>query len=229
MKQWTQHEARPAQLVEADQFNDQHREFRGQMTGLDRAQYPVDCLADTMIEDAARHKVWTFVPWDTGVTDAKGEQTAIRSTDANTLPQQFRAVTYQEYGSGWITAYETTLTPFRGGSLLTDWCGCSTLQAFFTWTSNAGTLTAPTSDKYIGLRILYNGVVVVERLGPAKPMDSFRLVGESQVPSGDVTVTFQFQATSCGPDDPIEEVVGNKHLVQAHIWANRVVCVGRWR
>ena len=231
MKGWTQHEARPAQIAEADQFNDQHREFRGQMTGLDRAQYPADCLTDAMIVDAARHKVWTFVPWDTGNAWSAGEQDAFMASNANAHPEQFRGLTYQLYTSGWQTAFETQLSSFRGGSLLTEWFGNTALQIWFTWTANAKRTTTPKgrqTDRYVGVRILYNNVVVVERLGPAKPMDCFRIVGESQVPNGDVTVTLQFKIEAAGPDDLIENTLG-KHMLQAHLWGNRVVCVGRWR
>ena len=231
MKGWTQHEARPAQIVEADQFNDQHREFRGQMTGLDRAQYPADCLTEAMIVDGARHRVWTFVPWDTGDSWTAGEQDVVMSTNADAHPEQFRGATYQLYSSGWLTAFETQLTPFQGGSLLTEWFGNTALQTYFTWTNNARQDSTPKgrqADRYVGLRILYNNVVVVERLGPAKPMDCFRIVGESQMPNGGVTVTFQFKLEGAGPDDPIKDTAG-KHLLQGHLWGNRVVCVGRWR
>lgn len=229
MKRWTEHDARTDQLVEAAQFNDQHRASRSSMVGLDRSQYPSGCVTSDMLMPGARHKVWVLSPWDNSVADAKGEQTAIRAADANTMPHQFRGVTYQQYGSGWVTAHEVTLEPFRGGSLLVDWCGCTTLQVFFTWTNDAGTVKAPASSKKVGVRILFNGVEVVQRLGPAKPMDTFRLVGSAPLPAGPVTVTFQFQIPSCGPDDPVVEVVGNDHLLQAHLWGNRVVCVGRWR
>ena len=218
--------------MEADQFNDQHREFRGQMTGLDRAQYPADCLTELMIEAGARHKVWTFVPWETGAASTAGEQVAVMESQLNADPGQFRGLTYQLYGSGWTTAFETSLTGFRGGSLLTEWFGNSALQIWWTWTENARQDSVPPgrqADRYVGLRILYNNVVVVERLGPAKAMDCFRIVGESQVPSGDVTVTLQFSIEAAGPDDAITDVGAGAHLLQAHLWGNRVVCVGRWR
>lgn len=234
MKQWTQHDARNDHIIEADQFNRQHRAFRGSMVGLDRSQYPAGCVSDAMLKPAARHKVWVFAPWDaaSGIATSEGEQTAYRAAEGNTLGEQFQAVTYQQYQSGWATAFEETLTPFKGGSLLTDWCGNSALQVFFTWTAHAKATTTPIgrpNDKYIGLRVLYNGLVVCERLGPAKPMDSFRMICEAQVPAGPVRVTLQFQTTGIGPDDPVEDTTYADHLMQAHLFSNRVVFVGRWR
>lgn len=234
MKDWTKHDARSSHITEADQFNDQHNRFRGQMVGLDRSQYPAGCVSSSMVVANAMHKVWTFVPWDSSATYANtdGEQTALRADETDTLPEQFMALTYQEYGTGWRTVFSEQLTPFKGGSLLTEWCGCSALQIFWTWTNNATHGSTPPSapnDKYVGVRILYNGVVVAERLGPAKPMDSFRIIGEGQVPAGNVTVSLQFKVTGAGPDDALEENATNKNLMQAHLYGNRVVCVGRWR
>ena len=233
MKRWTQHDARSNQIVEADQFNDQQTAARGEATGLDRAQYPVNCVTNAMLVANARHKVWTFVPWDTGAgSTLKGEQTRLRATYADTRADQFRAVTYQDYGSGWITAFEQTLTPTKAGSLLTEWFGNTALQIFFTWTAHNRQNSTPAgrqNEHYIGLRILYNGAVVAERIGPAKPADCFRIVGEAQVPNGDVVLTCQFKATAAGVDDALEDVLTNDHLMQAHLWGNRVVCVGRWR
>jgi len=235
MKKWTQHDARTNQIVDADQFNDQQVAFRGEVAGLDRTQYPANCVTDAMLKPNSRHKVWTFVPWESNAESTQdGEQTRYRAAETSTLPSQFQALTFQEYGSGWATAFETTLTPFKGGSLLTEWFGISSLFVFFTYTIHNKGLAAPlgsgrTNDKYVGLRILYNGTVVAERHGPAKPADNFRIVGESQMPSGDVTLTLQFKVTGPGVDDALSDSTTNDHLMQAHIYANRVVCIGRWR
>lgn len=235
MKEWTKHEARSAQTVEAGQFNAEQRSFRSQAIGLDRSQYPEGCLAAGMLKTNAMHKVWTFALWDTGVDGADGEQTVVRAADADTAAYQFRGVTYQGFGTGWLTGFETTLTGHQGGSLLTEWFGLAAIQGFFAWTQNADYKTGGTpvtgipNEKYLGLRILYNGVTVVERIGPAKPMDAFSITGEAQAPTGNVVVTFQFKPVGAGPDDPIEDTATNDHLLQAHLFGNRVTIVGRWR
>jgi len=234
MKEWTQHEARSKQTVEAEQFNAQHRSARSQLAALDRSQYPEGCLSQGMVVTNALHRVYSFVPIDTGVAGAEGEQTAYRATDANTLPYQFRGVTYQQFGSGWATAYETSLPDFKGGNLLTEWFGCAAIQAFWTDTvhgsyDSAGLRKGTPTERYLGLRILYNGTVVAERIGPAKPMDNFSITGAQQMPPGPVVLTLQFKPCAAGPDDPIVDAVTADHLLQAHLFSNRVVCVGRWR
>jgi hypothetical protein len=60
-------------------------------------------------------------------------------------------------------------------------------------------------------------------------MDAFRIIGEAQMPAGPVTLTLQFKVVAAGPDDPIIDTSTNDHLLQAHLWGNRVVCIGRWR
>lgn len=233
MKQWTQHDARADQLVEAGQFNEQHQSFRSQMTGLDRSQYPASCLTQGQVTTSAMHHTWVFSPWDTGVANAEGEQTVLRADSANTLPEQFRAVNYFNYGSGWRTVFEATLSPFKGGNLLVEWYGNSCTQTMFQWTKNAQYLAS--SSKYgthnyhwVGVRILFNGVVVAERLGPAKGMDFFSIVGAQQMPSGPVVMTLQFKPPSAGPDDPYTDT-GGDHLCQAHVFGNRVFAIGRFR
>lgn len=237
MKQWTKHDARSNQTVEADQFNEQHTSFRSQMTGLDRAQYPENCAVPGNIVDNAMHKVWVFDPWDTGVANALGEQTALRSAAADTRGDQWMAGTYVNHTSGWVTVFETTLSPFKGGNLMVEWAGNSAIQQFFHWTTN--TRWAPSAspavqshpnDKYMALRILVNGVVLTERLGPAKPIDHFIISGAQQLPSGPVTLTCQMNPTGAGPDDAVVDDSGSEnHLMQAHLFSNRVVAIGRWR
>lgn len=232
MKQWTKHEARKDQLVEPAQFNAQHQSFRSQMTGLDRAQLPEGCVTEARLVPNAMHKCWVFNPWDTGVADAAGEQTRKRAPDAGTRSDQFRAVNYGNHTSGWLTAFETTLAPFKGGNLLVEWYGCSAIQTAWGWTSAASYNTSAgkgkTNDKYVGLRILVNGVTVVERIGPAKPLDHFTIEGSLQVPSGPVTLTCQWNPTGAGPDDPVSDAGGDR-LMQSHLFGNRIFAIARWR
>jgi len=233
MKQWTKNNARTDQVVDANQFNEQHRSFRGQITGLDRAQYPQDCVTQSRLKPNAMHKCWVFSPWDTGVTAAEGEQTVRRAADADTLTEQWRALNYVNYTAGFITVFEATLEPFKGGNLFVEWYGNAAIQQFWGWTKEASYAGIPLrkgipNDKFGGLRILLNGVVVVERIGPAKPMDCFSISGAQQLPSGPVTLTCQWNPTGAGPDDPIETAAG-LDLMQAHLFGNRIFAIGRWR
>jgi len=234
MKQWTQHDARNAQTIEAGQFNAEHQAFRSQMTGLDRAQYPEGCLVPAQISASALHKCWAVSPWDTGVTDAQGEQTVLRESSASTYAEQFRAINYKNFGSGWITAFQTTLTPFKGGNLLVEWYGNCAIQVAFNWSFHCSYVGAPgpegtPNDKFLGLRILFNGAIVAERIGPAKAMDCYMISGSQQMPSGPVVVTLQAKPGAAGPDDPVENFAATYNLMQCHMFGNRIFAIGRFR
>ena len=232
MRQWTKHDARSGQVAEADQFNAQHQSARSQFTGFDRSQYPETSVESGQIVPSALHQCWIFSPWDAGIATALGEQTLKRASDASTPSDQFRAVNYNNHSSGWLTAFEATLSPFKGGNLLVEWYGCCVIQQFWGWTANAAWIPTKTkgapNQKYVGLRILVNGVTLVERIGPAKPMDHFSITGAAQVPSGPATLTLQWNPTGAGPDDAVNEI-GGRALNQSHLFANRVFAIGRWR
>ncbi len=234
MKEWTQHEARAKQLIEADQFNAQHTSFRGQIAGLDRSQYPTDVVTEARLVDHATHIVVVHNLWAAsgGEDDTEGEQTNVRATQGNTRNQTFRAITHQQYGGGWRTAFTYTVDPFKGGSLQTEWFGNIACFQFFYRSAkrdnNAIPFTKPISRR-VSMRILHNGVVVGERYGAAKPMDHFRVIGEGQAPAGPVEVQCQWRLTGPGPDDADEEVDNNTHIMQGHLFSNRVVSIGRWR
>lgn len=102
MKEWTQHEARAKQLIEAKQFNAQHTSFRGQIAGLDRSQYPTDVVTDARLADHATHIVVVHNLWAANGSedDTEGEQTNVRAAQGNTRNQTFRAITHQLYGGG---------------------------------------------------------------------------------------------------------------------------------
>jgi len=232
MKQWTQHDARTNQTVESGQFNAQQRASRSMMTGLDRTQYPDGCLTNAQVTPTALHQCYIFSPWTTGVAGALGEQTVKRAAGAVTLSSQWQAVNYDNFGSGWLTAFEASLGNFKGGNLLTEWYGCSAIQQFFAWTENANYGFGArniANEHFMGLRILYNGVIIAERIGPAKNMDFFSISGAQQMPSGPVVLTLQFKPTAAGPDDATQDLVSGDFLMQAHLFANRVIAIGRFR
>jgi hypothetical protein len=240
MKEWTQHQARSNQLVEAEQFNAEQSSARGQIAALDRAQYPVDVVTDARLTDHATHIVVVHNLWaaGAGLTDTEGEQTNVRASAANSNGDQFRAITYQLYGGAWKTAFSYSVEPFKGGSLQTEWFGniCCFQYFFISAKRNNHPLDSKPITRKVEMRILHNGVVVASRYGVGRPMDHFRIVGEAQAPAGPVEVQCQWRLTGPGPDDATTESqlsggarVDGAHLTQGHLFSNRVVSIGRWR
>jgi hypothetical protein len=212
MKYWTNHQARTNQTTEADQLNAELRSSQSAITTLDRTQTPAQAYNNTNVVTNAVRQVWASGGqpaglqgplWGSGTT--RGEQENIRATTANTLATQFRAVTYQEYSGGWRTAHTQTLTGFQGGQL---------------------------HQKRMRLRISVAGVVMVERLGTAKSMDSFRIFGSGLYPQGDLNVEYEWRFTPAGQDDAIVYTgapAAGKHLMQAHVFGSKVLAIARYR
>ena len=236
MKYWTNHQARTNQTTEADQLNAELRSSQSAITTLDRTQTPAQAYNNTNVVTNAVRQVWASGGqpaglqgplWGSGTT--RGEQENIRATTANTLATQFRAVTYQEYSGGWRTAHTQTLTGFQGGQLHIEWAGLAAIFPAFQQTNHNN---HPPNQKRMRLRISVAGVVMVERLGTAKSMDSFRIFGSGLYPQGDLTVEYEWRFTPAGQDDAIVYTgapAAGKHLMQAHVFGSKVLAIARYR
>mgnify|MGYP003109369167 CR=1 len=230
MKYWTEHQARSGQTAEADQLNAEMRASQSAITTLDRTQTPDRQYDPTNVGQYALHQVWTSGTssnpmWGTGTT--QGEQTNVRMDTANNRGDQFLAITYQLYSGGWETAYTETLTGFRGGHLHIEWSGQASIFPGFQQTQNNN---HPPNAKYMRLRIQVGGVTMVERQGTAKSMASFRIFGGGLYPQGDLEVQFQWRYTPAGQDDAIvDNGPSGFHLMQAHLWGNKVLAIARYK
>jgi len=231
MKYWTEHQARANQTAEADQLNAEMRASQSAITTLDRTQTPGRQYNPTNVGQYALHQVWTSGGsplagplWGSGVT--RGEQTNVRSDNANTRGDQWLAVTYQGYNGGWETAYTETLTGFRGGHLHVEWSGQASIFPAFQQTLNNFN---PANPKHMRLRIQVAGVTMVERQGTAKSMASFRIFGGGLYPQGDLEVQFQWRFTPAGQDDAIVDDSSGLYLMQAHLWGNKTLAIARYK
>jgi len=233
MKYWTKHQARAAQTTEADQLNAELRASQSAITTLDRTQTPQLSYTPAKIKLYAMHQVWASggAPaslqgplWGTGTT--RGEQINVRASATNTRGDQFRAITYQEYSGGWETGFTQTLTGFRGGHLHIEWAGQAAIFPAFQQTNNNN---HPPNSKRMRLRIQVAGVTMVERLGTARSMASFRIFGGGLYPQGDLQVQYQWRYTPAGQDDAIAEGSPVKHIMQAHLFGCKVLAIARYR
>ena len=230
MKYWTKHQARANQTAESDQLNAELRASQSAITALDRTQTPNRAYDRTEVTQYALRQVWTTVDaggnpmWGSGTT--QGEQTNARSLTADTYSYQFLAVTYQLYNGGWRTAYTQTLNGFAGGHLHIEWGGQACVNLAFTQTYNN---VYPANPKYMQFRIRIAGVTMVERKGVARSMDTFRVFGSGMYPQGDLQVEYQWKLTAAGQDDAIVSTPTGNHLMQGHIWGNKVMAIARYR
>jgi hypothetical protein len=223
MKHWTQRPPRVDHLVDTIGANLELQTARSSLAALDRTQTPRQAYDATVVAEYALHRVWTFTPDDINPTHP-GEQDAVRDTDTGS--NVWAAVTYQQYGGGWRTAFALSLAGHKGGSLLVDWAGHVACNNYFAQTSNG---TFPGTPRRVALRIVASGVTLAETQGPHWPIGDFRLVGHGFIPAGAVPLELQYRMTAQGPDDAITDAATTKPLMQAHVFGAKVLAIGRWR
>tara|TARA_R100000655_G_scaffold11016_2_gene25868 strand:+ start:395 stop:1048 length:654 start_codon:yes stop_codon:yes gene_type:complete len=217
MKHWTQRETLTGGTVSPDSVQDEMTSAQSSMTALDRSQLPANCVTEARLKDYATHRIYSEIPWTT-----TGEQAAV--VDATTPLNNFAAFTYQKYNSGWVTVATTTLTAFKGGHLFAEWSGNAYVYPVNTQVLLANVETVP---RYVRLRILVAGRVLIECLGPASH-EAFRVFGTGIFEQGDLPVEAQVRLTDTTYDD-IVQTTAPLPVCQAHVYSMRFLAVGRWR
>lgn len=226
MKKWTQRELRAGGVVDPSAVNDELRAQQSSMTTLDREQLSADWINETHLADYAIIR---------GYFDARypstnyGEQT-IQSDAAVTPSNGFLSIIPRLDPGSWFDINETsgaiTLSGFKGGNLFAEWSGNALVFPPFAATQK---IEFPQNPKYLGLRILVNNSLLVERRGPAYH-EHFRIFGAGNFPAGDLELRLQAKVTSVGPDDPLVILPGGTQQVpQAHLYSNKYCVLGRFR
>lgn len=220
MKHWTQREALTGVTVSPDSINDELRAQQSSITTLDRTQVPVNLVDHNNSETNAIAQVWQDRAYG---TDA--EQSAAR--DTKTVSNGWQCITYSTGITGWVNINSTiSLNGFKGGSLFGEWSGNA--MVFPSFCSTVGNIY-PGSPRYCGLRILVNGVPLVERRGVALH-EHFRVFGVGRFPQGDLQVDLQIHITDPDPNDILfVSGIGNTNVPQVHVYSNRYLFVGRYR
>lgn len=224
MKRWTEREAATANTVSPDTLNDELQSSQSSMTTLSREQMPTGFLDPTRLENYALHRAWASGRWP---DSRQGQQEA--DADADVPSNSWRASTIQVHAGGWtnISNSPITLTGFKGGSLYFEY-GCNVYaNNIFAKGVNDG---YPGSPGYMKMRVLVNGVTLVERRGKAF-VGRQRIFGSSLFPAGDLQVQVQFRLTEPSGDanSDTNNVAPNNNIVFGHVYSGRYLAVGRWR
>lgn len=220
MKHWTQRQALDGVTVSPDSINIEMQAQRSSITTLDRTQIPTNLVDHNNTELNAIAQVWQDRSVGTG-----GEQSAAR--DTKTVGNGWQCITYSTGLTGWNSIGSPfTLAGFKGGSLYGEWSGNA--MVFPAFCSTSGNIY-PGSPRYCGLRILVNGVPLVERRGVALH-EHFRVFGVGRFPQGDLVVQLQIHITDADPNDVIYvSGIGNTNVPQVHVYSNRYLFIGRYR
>ena len=224
MKRWTEREAATANTVSPDTLNEELQSSQSSMTTLSREQMPANFLDPSRLEDYALHRAWASARWpDT----RQGQQEA--DSDTNVENRTWQASTIQVHAGGWtnISNAPINLTGFKGGSLYFEY-GCNVYaNNIFALGVNDGD---PGSPGYMRMRVLVNGVTLVERRGKAL-MGRQRIFGSALFPAGDLTVQVQFRLTEPSGDanSNTNAAAPNNNVVFGHVYSGRYLAIGRWR
>lgn len=224
MKRWTERQAATANTVSPDTLNDELQSSQSSMTTLSREQMPAGFLDTARLEDYALHRVWQDAQWP---DSSNGQQEA--DADQDVENRTWRASTIQVHAGGWTNVGNSpiTLTGFKGGSLYFEY-GCNVYaNNIFAYSANDN---APGSPGYMRMRLLVNGVTLVERRGKAF-MGRQRIFGSALFPAGDLQVQVQFRLTEPSGDANSNTNAGapNNNIVFGHVYSGRYLAVGRWR
>jgi hypothetical protein len=224
VKHWTEREAATNTTVSPDLLNKELQASQSSMTTLSREQLPSAVLDPTRMEDHALHRVWTSSRWPTAT---EGQQDA--DADPDVEGRTWRASTIQVHAGGWtdVGATPITLTGFKGGSLYFEY-GCNVYaNNMFAKGVNDG---APGSPGFMRMRVLVNGVPLVERRGKSF-VGRQRVFGSGVFMAGDLTVQVQFRLTEPSGDGNSNSNAAppNNNIVFGHVYSGRYLAVGRWR
>lgn len=217
-KKYVERESLPGGVLEPDAANVAFRTQQSSVTTLDRDQLPEDFVDTDRVAQCGVFRVYHITR-----VGSTGEQ-PLKTIASAVTSRNWLALTAQNDPGSWYNAATTTFSDFKGGNLFMEWSGNGFHFPCFAKTES---LTYPLNPKYLNIRLLVNGQVFAERRGVAY-MEHWRLFGNRNLPSGDLTVEFQFRMTTVGPDDPLETTNADDYM-QAHLFSLKYFAIGRWR
>ena len=222
MKKWTQHEATTGLAVSPALVNNELTAQQSSATTLDRTQLPSNWADNTRLKDGALHQVWADAAYP-----VTGEQNA--EVDLIVPPMGWMSSTLQVRSGGWrsVSSQPLLLQGFKGGNLFLEWSCNVWVNNIFVHGVNDG---RPFSPNYMRLRAVVNGTVIAERRGGGYHQTS-RLIGNAQLPAGDLSIELQFQLTPPSEDcaTNLDPSVGSYHMPYGHLWNSRYLIIGRFR
>lgn len=223
MKAWTQRQQRSGDTTSPASLNDELRSAASQIATLGRDELPIQCVSDANLVSGALMDTWASALWP-GVSGSEGEQQAVRDSGVQT--RMWEAVTFQASIGGWQDAGgAVTLSGFKGGQLFVEWSGNGYVNNLFADTTHT---FGPGVPRYLNLRILIDGVLLVERRGTSYH-DHWRIFGTAAFPPGDLTMQLQWRIDEPGPDDATVIASTSYHILQAHLYSMKYLAIGRWR
>jgi len=224
MKRWTQHEPRPAQLVEAQQFNAEMQAARSSMASLDCTQFPLAVLSPATLAPSAVARVY-LTELVNGALAYPGQQNT--ELDTATNAESWAGATYDIYSGGWQTCFVTTLNGHRGGNTIVELIGSGFCNGWDHVVDPASGFVI--NEKFLSTRIRVNGVTVAEQGGIPHGVQTFRLFGAVQLPPGNHEVAVDWRGVGPTANEPVREYTGNEPILRYHLFNMTFAAYARFR
>ena len=104
-KKWTEGYPRDNAIADYKQFNQGYNSSKGSLNGgIDRTMTPVNVFTEARRKDKAFHYVQIF---------RRGDNTALQDNAITAPATDFKGITYNTYGGGWVTVDEFGLSVER--------------------------------------------------------------------------------------------------------------------
>ena len=209
MKKWTESFPRDAAIVDYKEFNRGYNEYKSALNGgVDRTMTPPNVLNSATIQPRAFHAVNILRRGDMNVLV---DPTTGASFNIAPFVGDFRGLSYNTYGGGWVTVDEFNLLNLKDGMLHWEFSSHVYNNVYYS-TAN---------PKSVSIRLLFDGTEVVSAYKLPEPVSTFRLVCDVPITSSPNTVTVQ--ARSVSPSITENQKSLFSLLAMQHLF------IGRWR
>ena len=203
-KKWTEGYPRDNAIIDYKQFNQGYNTQKSSLNGgIDRTMTPVNQFDETEKKDKAFHYVQIF---------RRGDNTALEDTLITAPAFDFRGITYNTYGGGWVTVDQFTLSDMKDGMLHWEF-------SFHVYNNLFNTHRG--STKSTSIRLLFDGVEVCTAHKLSFPTTTHRMVCDIPITASPNTVTVQAASVAAGATENTRCLFSL--LSMQHMF------IGRWR
>ena len=201
-KKWTEAYPRDNAIVDYKEFNRGYNQYKSSLNGgIDRTMMPASSFDRDAVKDKALHAITLF---------RRGDMETLVDTSTGASVGDFRGLSYNTYGGGWVTVDEIDFSVFKDGMM--HWEFSSHIYNN-TYHSN--------NVKSVSIRLLFDGVEVCTAYKIPHPIVTFRMVCDFPVTGSPNKATVQARSVSASDNE-------NQNCLFTFL-AMQHLFIGRWR
>lgn len=202
MKKWTEAHPRDNAIADYKEFNRGYNEYKSALNGgIDRTMMPSSSFDRDAVKNKAFHAMTLF---------KRGDMDVLTDTTTGASVGDFRGLSYNTYGGGWVTVDEIDFDLFKDGMM--HWEFSSHIYNNTYHSDNV---------KSVSIRLLFDGVEVCTAYKIPHPIVTFRMVCDFPVTGSPNKATIQARSVSASNDENQKCLF--TFLAMQHLF------IGRWR